>query len=68
MPNRQRGERRGVPAPPSERESGSQRIAKLLARAGVASRREIERMIADGRIIDAKAIMLLQYAALHLFR
>ena len=26
-----------------------QRIAKLLARAGVASRREIERMIADGR-------------------
>lgn len=27
-----------------------QRIAKLLARAGVASRREIERMIADGRI------------------
>lgn len=27
-----------------------QRIAKLLARAGVASRREIERMIAEGRI------------------
>lgn len=27
-----------------------QRIAKLLARAGVASRRDIERMIADGRI------------------
>ncbi|WP_438907626.1 S4 domain-containing protein, partial [Bacillus licheniformis] len=26
------------------------RIAKLLARAGVASRREIERMIAEGRI------------------
>ena len=25
-------------------------------------------MIADGRIIDAKAIMLLQYAALHVFR
>ncbi|TCU78441.1 nudix-type nucleoside diphosphatase (YffH/AdpP family) [Bradyrhizobium sp. R2.2-H] len=25
-------------------------------------------MITDGRIIDAKAIMLLQYAALHLFR
>lgn len=25
-------------------------------------------MIADGRIIDAKTIMLLQYAALHLFR
>lgn len=28
----------------------SQRIAKLLARAGIASRREIERMIADGRV------------------
>jgi 23S rRNA pseudouridine2605 synthase len=34
-----------------------QRIAKLLARAGVASRREIERMIADGRVaIDGVAI------------
>jgi 23S rRNA pseudouridine2605 synthase len=32
------------------REIGPQRIAKLLARAGVASRREIERMIAEGRI------------------
>ncbi len=38
--------------PPSELrpEEGEQRIAKLLARAGVASRRESERMIADGRI------------------
>src|SRR3954468_22572747 len=50
VPNRHRGERRGVPAAPAERESGAQRIAKLLARAGVASRREIERMIAEGRI------------------
>lgn len=33
------------------------RIAKLLARAGIASRREIERMIADGRIaIDGKLV------------
>ncbi len=33
------------------------RIAKLLARAGVASRREIERMIADGRVaIDGKPL------------
>jgi 23S rRNA pseudouridine2605 synthase len=32
--------------PPKE----TQRIAKLLARAGIASRREIERMIAEGRI------------------
>jgi 23S rRNA pseudouridine2605 synthase len=33
---------------PTSREP--QRIAKLLARAGIASRREIERMIAEGRI------------------
>ena len=33
-----------------ERADGEERIAKLLARAGVASRREIERMIADGRV------------------
>jgi 23S rRNA pseudouridine2605 synthase len=31
-------------------DAGPQRIAKLLARAGVASRREVERMIAEGRI------------------
>ena len=35
---------------PQARETGPQRIAKLLARAGIASRREIERMIAEGRI------------------
>ena len=39
-----------MPPAPQARESGPQRIAKLLARAGVASRREIERMIAEGRI------------------
>ncbi|WP_347303635.1 pseudouridine synthase [Croceibacterium sp. TMG7-5b_MA50] len=33
-----------------EQDRAGERIAKLLARAGVASRREIERMIADGRI------------------
>lgn len=34
-----------------------ERIAKLLARAGVASRREIERMIADGRIaLDGRTL------------
>ncbi len=39
-------------SPSSTNESPRQgeRIAKLLARAGIASRREIERMIADGRI------------------
>jgi 23S rRNA pseudouridine2605 synthase len=44
--------------------TSDQRIAKLLARAGVASRREVERMIADGRIalngvaIDTPATLL----------
>ena len=41
--------------PSAKRES--QRIAKLLARAGIASRREVERMIADRRIaIDGKPV------------
>ncbi len=31
-------------------ERSEHRIAKLLARAGVASRREVERMIAEGRV------------------
>jgi 23S rRNA pseudouridine2605 synthase len=44
-------------APPKESTKDTQRIAKLLARAGVASRREIERMIGEGRIaIDGKAV------------
>ena len=50
VPQHGRGRRRAVPAAPQLRESGPQRIAKLLARAGVASRRDVERMIADGRI------------------
>ncbi len=42
---------------PLPREDGEQRIAKLLARAGVASRRDVERMIADGRIaLDGKLL------------
>lgn len=35
---------------PQKDAGGPQRIAKLLARAGIASRREIERMIAEGRV------------------
>ena len=38
-------------------ERSGDRIAKLLARAGVASRREVERMIADRRVaIDGKVV------------
>jgi 23S rRNA pseudouridine2605 synthase len=50
VPPRSRRGRRPVPPQPQPRETGPQRIAKLLARAGIASRREIERMIAEGRI------------------
>lgn len=50
MPHRPKGERLPVPAVPQGRDGGLQRIAKLLARAGVASRREIERMIIEGRV------------------
>ncbi len=41
---------RAVPVAPQKADGAPQRIAKLLARAGVASRREVERMIAEGRI------------------
>jgi 23S rRNA pseudouridine2605 synthase len=34
-----------------------QRVAKLLARAGVGSRRDVERMIADGRVAVAGAVL-----------
>ncbi|MBW6525896.1 pseudouridine synthase [Sphingomonas sp. RHCKR7] len=59
-----------VDHPPEQRPErrAEHRIAKLLARAGVASRREIERMIAEGRVardgvaIDTPATLL---ASLH---
>lgn len=41
---------RYIAAVPPSKPPETQRIAKLLARAGIASRREIERMIAEGRI------------------
>ena len=48
--------RRG-PAPVRPTEVAAQRIAKALARAGVGSRRDIERMIAEGRIaIDGEVL------------
>jgi 23S rRNA pseudouridine2605 synthase len=36
--------------PPRSDAKNGERIAKLLARAGIASRREVERMIAEGRV------------------
>jgi 23S rRNA pseudouridine2605 synthase len=43
--------------PRSESRPAGDRIAKLLARAGIASRREVERMIAEGRVaIDGKVL------------
>jgi 23S rRNA pseudouridine2605 synthase len=50
VPRRPVNNNRGASRAPQPRETGPQRIAKLLARAGIASRRDIERMIADGRI------------------
>ncbi|WP_246104758.1 pseudouridine synthase [Sphingomonas xanthus] len=51
MPRRSKGPRPAPgPKPGPARNEGPQRIAKLLARAGIASRRDIERMIAEGRI------------------
>ncbi|RYE02507.1 MAG: pseudouridine synthase [Sphingomonadales bacterium] len=45
------------PSKTNEPAREGQRIAKLLARAGIASRREIERMIADGRVaLDGKTL------------
>jgi 23S rRNA pseudouridine2605 synthase len=50
VPRRPANNSRGASRAPQPRETGPQRIAKLLARAGIASRRDIERMIAEGRI------------------
>lgn len=48
--NRPRSDTKTEPTPRAADRPEGDRIAKLLARAGVASRREIERMIEDGRI------------------
>jgi 23S rRNA pseudouridine2605 synthase len=50
VPQQKRAAGRPVSSAPRERAEGPQRIAKLLARAGIASRREVERMIVEGRI------------------
>ncbi|MET0138114.1 MAG: pseudouridine synthase [Sphingobium sp.] len=48
--NRPRSATKTVPTPRAADRPEGDRIAKLLARAGIASRRDIERMIEDGRI------------------
>ncbi|MEM7498572.1 MAG: pseudouridine synthase [Pseudomonadota bacterium] len=49
-PERKAAPREGGPAASGPDSDGAERIAKRLARAGVASRREAERMIAEGRV------------------
>jgi 23S rRNA pseudouridine2605 synthase len=49
-PARAAAARPPAPRPAASARREPQRIAKLLARAGIASRREIERMIAEGRV------------------
>ena len=57
VPSPNRSKRRAAARVQQAHEIGPQRIAKLLARAGIASRREIERMIAEGRIaIDGETL------------
>ena len=49
---------RSAPPPGAQKAPGSgDRIAKLLARAGVGSRRDIERMIAEGRVALNGAVL-----------
>ena len=59
-PRGRRAARSAQPRPPAtaeREEEGPQRIAKLLARAGVGSRRDVERMIEEGRIaLNGQAI------------
>ncbi|HEY0626174.1 MAG TPA: pseudouridine synthase [Allosphingosinicella sp.] len=54
---RPRSERTEEEPPRAHKAGEPQRIAKLLARAGVASRREVERMIAEGRIARDGAVI-----------
>jgi 23S rRNA pseudouridine2605 synthase len=58
-PSRRQDERptRRSEGPATHRPGAPQRIAKLLARAGVGSRRDIERMIAEGRVALAGTVL-----------
>ena len=51
------GNNQGPQSPDSENKDKGERIAKALARAGIASRRDVERMIEAGRIsLDGKTL------------
>ena len=46
-----------TPEPKAAPEAGGDRVAKMLARAGVASRREVERLIEAGRVALNGAVL-----------
>ncbi len=56
-PRRFGGGPKPKPAAETRADKGEHRIAKLLARAGIASRREIERMILEGRVALNGAVL-----------
>ena len=57
MHNKEASGRPARTGTPKESEFAGERIAKVLARAGVCSRRDAERLIADGRVaVDAEVV------------
>src|SRR5690606_14763311 len=62
--DRAEGRSGGKPAPEAKGPERTERIAKVMARAGIASRREVERLIGlgkvavNGRILDTPAVLV----------
>ena len=62
--DRAEGRSGGKPAPEARAPERTERIAKVMARAGIASRREVERLIGlgkvavNGRILDTPAVLV----------
>lgn len=62
--DRAEGRSGGKPAPEAKGTERTERIAKVMARAGIASRREVERLIGlgkvavNGRILDTPAVLV----------